>query len=75
MEKVQGCILTMNLHCFKSLENQQDRQRTYNMMLRCIHETTVAVEMQYDIFLCVRAFVCECAGAWPYASAHVALII
>ena len=51
-------ILYANLQvCSSSLQDgkksQQDRQCTYNVTLMCVRVTTVAVEKQYYIFLCI----------------------
>jgi hypothetical protein len=48
----------------------------YKVTMRCIHETTVTVENQYYIFLCVCARVPVGVGAhsWACACVHVALL-
>jgi hypothetical protein len=56
---------------------KQERQRTYNIILKHVHETIVAMEKQkYYMFLCLSAHVCVCVGgggAWgrrPTNSPH-----
>lgn len=48
---------------------QQGRQCMYNVTLRCVCKTIVAVEKQYCIFVCVCActLVCGCPDAWACA--------
>ena len=60
-----GTVTIVPVSCIRSgqttcsitfLQFKQDRQCTCNVMMRCVHETTVAVvSNKYYIFLCVRA--------------------
>ena len=67
----------------KHVEEKQDRQRTYNVRMRRVHETIVAVEKQCVLHISVRmgnnerVHACEWVGARARAcaSARVALII
>ena len=48
--------------------NEQERQCTYNVTLKSVHETTVVESYNYYKRDCVCACVCvcECSGAWAW---------
>ena len=59
--------------------NEQERQCTYNVTLKSVHETTVVESYNYYKRDCVCACVCvcECSGAWACEClcARVSLLI
>ena len=49
------------------IKHQQDRQCTYNVTLRRVHETAGAVEKQQELGL----HTCVCVGGWVHGHVRV----